>query len=750
MDTSSTQSTFTDENILAVVKQYWGFDVLRPHQAQAILAGLEQRDSLVVLPTGGGKSLCYQAPAAIAGRTDVVVSPLISLMKDQVDGLRQCGYPATALNSGMTAAQQRKEEEAIAAGRYRLVFAAPERMVHSTFQRLLERINVRAFAIDEAHCISHWGHDFRPEYRQLALLKDRFPASSVHAYTATATERVRRDIVEQLGLNDPTILVGEFDRPNLVFRVVPRIDVYRQTLDVVRRHKNQAAIVYCISRKDTEEMAEHLRGHGCKAAYYHAGMTPEERRQTQDAFSEERLDIVVATVAFGMGIDRSDVRCVIHAAMPKSIEHYQQEAGRAGRDGLEAECVLFYSAADVMRWDSLIEKSAAEAESANEFIAASRAMLGEMQRLAGGARCRHRALSEYFGQEYPRENCNACDVCLGEMEEVADATVLAQKILSCVARVEQRFGAGHVADVLLGANTDLIRRCRHEQLSTYGILQEFDKKELTNLVHQLVDESVLVRTPGDRPILQLNEASWQVLRGQRSVRLLKPKSGGVKKTQIDKISWEGVDAGLFECLRQLRIGIAQGRGVPAFVIFGDATLREMARRRPGTLAGLAKIPGVGQKKLADLGERFVDQICAHCREHGLSLDETVMDDAPARPMGKVNRTMLAAHQLFRDGQSIEAVMAALGRARSTVCEYLAEYIMQAGPGSIESWVDAPTYARVAEAVRAVGAAPLKPIFEKLEGQVPYDTIRLVARHLETVGEADPSGGVKSARRPAKS
>lgn len=744
MGTSSAQKPFSDADILTTVKQYWGFDTLRPHQEQAILAGLQQRDSLVVLPTGGGKSLCYQAPAAIAGRTDVVVSPLISLMKDQVDGLRQCGYPATALNSGLTAAQLRKEEEAIAAGKYRLVFAAPERMVNSWFLRLIEKVNVRAFAIDEAHCISHWGHDFRPEYRQLALLKDRFPKSSIHAYTATATERVQRDIVEQLGLKDPTILVGVFDRPNLVFRVVPRVDVHSQILDVVRRHKNQAVIVYCISRKDTEEMAEHLRHHGCKAAYYHAGMTPDQRRHTQEEFSEERLDIIVATVAFGMGIDRSDVRCVIHAAMPKSIEHYQQEAGRAGRDGLEAECVLFYSAADVMRWESLIEKSAAEAEKPDEVIAASSELLGHMQRLASGARCRHQALSEYFGQDYPRDNCNACDVCLGEMEEVADATVLAQKILSCVARVEQRFGAGHVTDVLLGANTDMIRRCGHDQLSTYGLLKDLDKKELTNLVHQLVDQGVLVRTPGDRPILQLNGASWQVMRNQKIVRLLKPKSGDVKKTHIDKISWEGVDPELFESLRQLRHGIAQERGVPAFVIFGDATLREMARRRPGTLAGLSKIPGVGQKKLADLGERFVAHIRDHCRSHGLSLDETVTDEPVRRSMGKVNRTMLAAHEMFRDGASIEAVMAALGRARSTICEYLAEFIMQAGPGTIESWVDAQTYARVAEAVRQVGPAPLKPIFEKLEGQVPYDTIRLVARHLETVGETDKTASADNA------
>ena len=323
-------------------------------------AGLDGRDSLVVMPTGGGKSLCYQVPAELAQRTDIVVSPLISLMKDQVDGLRECGYPAAALYSGMPLHAVQETEEQVAAGRYRLVFVAPERLLTPRFLQLIAPLKVRAFAIDEAHCISHWGHDFRPEYRQLAELKTRFPQASIHAYTATATERVRADIIEQLRLSKPVVLVGTFDRPNLVYRIIPRIDARAQVLEVLRRHPGQAAIVYCLSRNDTESMAEALKATGLRAACYHAGMEADARRQTQDAFSSETLDVVVATVAFGMGIDRSDVRCVIHAAMPKSIEHYQQETGRAGRDGLEAECVLLYSAADVLRWESLIEKSAAE------------------------------------------------------------------------------------------------------------------------------------------------------------------------------------------------------------------------------------------------------------------------------------------------------------------------------------------------------------------------------------------------------
>jgi ATP-dependent DNA helicase RecQ len=605
--------------ILATVRRYWGYSELRPLQEEAIKAGLEHRDSLVVMPTGGGKSLCYQVPAELAQRTDIVVSPLISLMKDQVDGLRECGYPAAALYSGMSPEAVAKAEQQISAGRCRLVFVAPERLLTSRFMEFIERINVRAFAIDEAHCISHWGHDFRPEYRQLADLKKRFPGASVHAYTATATERVRADIAAQLRLNNPVVLVGIFDRSNLVYRVVPRTDARAQTLEVLRRHKGQAAIVYCISRRDTESMAAFLQANHLRAAFYHAGMEADERRRTQDAFAAESIDVVAATVAFGMGIDRSDVRCVIHAAMPKSIEHYQQETGRAGRDGLEAECVLLYSAADVLRWESLIEKSAFDAKEPGDVIGAARELLEHMRRLCSGLHCRHRRLSEYFGQAYAKPSCEACDVCLNEVEGLEDATVTAQKILSCVARAGERFGAEHIVDVLLGANTERIRRWGHEELSTYSLMKGTPRPTLTNILYQLVDNGLLERTADDRPVLRLNDASREVLRGNRAVQLLQSKAK-VKKTRIDEKSWGSVDSGLFETLRKLRRQLAAERGVPAYVLFNDATLREMARIRPGSPSALLGIRGVGERKLTDLGEPFLKVISSYCRENRLPLD----------------------------------------------------------------------------------------------------------------------------------
>ena len=719
--------------IVETVRCYWGFDTLRPLQEEAIRAGLESRDSLVVMPTGGGKSLCYQVPPELAGRTDIVVSPLIALMKDQVDGLRSCGYPAAALHSGISPEEQREAEKQILAGRCRLVFVAPERLLSSRFLWLMEQLPVRAFAIDEAHCISHWGHDFRPEYRELAALKERFPQASVHAYTATATERVRDDIVAQLRLRDATVLVGTFDRPNLVYRVVPRVDARAQVLEVLGRHADQAAIVYCLSRRDTEEMAGALQGRGLRAAAYHAGMEANARRRTQDAFAEEKLDVVAATVAFGMGIDRSDVRCVIHATMPKSVEHYQQETGRAGRDGLEAECVLFYSAADVIRWESLIEKSAAEAKAPAEVIAASQALLAEMRRFATALKCRHRALSEYFGQSYDPARCGACDVCLDEVQGLADATVTAQKILSCVARAGERFGAAHIVDVLLGADTERVRRWQHERLSTYGLLKDVGRKPLTSMLYQLLDAGLLERSGDERPILRLNEASWRVLRGQQSVRLVQPKAGGVTKTRFDRASWEGVDAGLFESLRGLRREIANERGVPPYVVFSDATLRDMARLRPASPAALLHVRGVGEKKLADLGQRFLSRIAAYCREHDLTLDV----GQPSRPTGagRIGRgdAKQKAFDLFARGRSIDEVMAATARARSTTMEYLTAFLESEHPQRLDPWVDAATYRTVAEAAEQLGTSQMKPIFDRLGGKVPYDLIRLVTTHLRLRG-----------------
>lgn len=728
----------SDHHIAEVLRKYWGFESLRPLQSKAIRASLDGRDSLVVLPTGGGKSLCYQLPPLLAGRTDIVVSPLISLMKDQVDALRAIGYPAAALHSGLTPEERREVETGLAKKHYRLVFVAPERLLTPSFMRHVEHSNVRSFAVDEAHCVSHWGHDFRREYRKLAALKERFPKAGVHAYTATATQRVRDDILEQLRLDEPEVLVGRFDRPNLVYRVIPKSDEYEQIQRIVDRHKSEAVIVYCISRKNTEAMAEHLAAEGFAAKAYHAGLSPDMRRRTHDEFSQEKLDVVVATVAFGMGIDRSNIRCVVHAALPKSIEHYQQETGRAGRDGLEAECVLLYAYADHQRWESLLTKSAQEADTPPEVLEAALARLEEMRRLGGGWICRHRALSEYFGQAYEQNDCGACDVCLNEMPGTFDGTEPAQKILSCVARVQERFGVMHVADVLRGAGTEMIRNCRHDQLSTYGLMRDTPKKVLTQWIFQLVEQGLMLRTVGDKPVLKLNEASWDIMRGHTKVRLREIKTKAVKRSLAEANSWEGVDTVLFDRVRSLRARLASERGVPPYVIFGDATLRELARQKPASRAAMRQVYGIGERKLADVGGVFLKEIAAHT---GVTPREGPGDDAPAahkphRPK-KPSRRKQAAFEMFARGSGLDEVAEAVGLASSTVSQYLAEYIEAKRPWNIDSWVDDHRYERVARAARQLGAARLKPIFDHLKGEVPYEVIRIVVAHQSAISPPSP-------------
>lgn len=595
--------------------RYWGIRELRPLQLPAINAVLERRDSLVVMPTGGGKSLCYQAPALLSGGTTIVVSPLISLMKDQVDGLKASGILANQLDSSQSAAERSACMRDLCAGKLNLLFISPERLAQNEFRSNLQEIDLKAFAIDEAHCISHWGHDFRPEYRQLSLLRQEFPNTSVHAYTATATEQVRSDIIEQLNLRNPEVLVGNFDRPNLLYRVMPRQEQMKQILEVLRRHKGEGGVIYCIRRADVDELTQKLIKEGFSVQGYHAGMTAEQRSAAQEAFSEERCDIVVATVAFGMGIDRSNVRYVLHTGMPKSIEHYQQETGRAGRDGLEAECVLLHSGRDYLTWKSILEKPNTDGEVDSAQIESGLTHLNEMDKFCRSAMCRHRRLVNYFGQSYEQTDCGACDICLGETVTVADADLIAQKILSCVARVKGRFGVGHIIAVLRGEKSEAISRYKHEELSTYGLMREYSEHSLRDWIYQLIGQGLLTQELisgfGGKtfPVLILNEASMEVLRKQRTVKLMQPvqrqKGEKAKTSKSDTASWDGVDRELFDELRAVRKELATERRVPPYVIFSDATLRELAKRRPRTLSEMRQIYGIGDVKLRDFGDRFL-------------------------------------------------------------------------------------------------------------------------------------------------
>ncbi len=595
----------------------WGFSDFRPLQREAMEAVLARRDSVVVMPTGGGKSLCFQAPALVhapapagdaPGRKGfaLVVSPLISLMKDQVDGLRVDGVEAAYLNSTLGADERDAVMASLRDDRCRLLYVSPERLVgegSQGFRRFLQQCGPRFVAIDEAHCISQWGHDFRPEYRQLGRLREDFPGVSLHAFTATAGDRVRRDIVTELRLDDPLVLVGSFDRPNLTFRVLRRGNLHTQIKQILARHDDEAGIIYCSSRREVEALAEWLVGEGHSAVPYHAGLPDQIRARHQDDFLDERVDIVVATVAFGMGIDRSNVRFVVHAGSPRSPEHYQQESGRAGRDGLPAECVLIYSGADFLRWRQMLEGN-------GELTDSARALLRDMERYASGTRCRHRALVEYFGEPWHRDDCGACDWCLKELDAVGDSTTIARKILSCVARVKQTWGIGHVTDVLIGKPSEKVVAARHTDLSTFGLLKDESGTAVRGYIEQLVADGLLLRDGDPYPILRLTAAGTALLRGDGECVLYRevpPPSGrtrGRAKTAVGQLA----DPELFDVLREVRLRLARERGVPPYVIFHDTTLRDMAERRPATLDDLHGIYGVGARKAESFGDAFLDAI----------------------------------------------------------------------------------------------------------------------------------------------
>ncbi|MHB8080305.1 MAG: RecQ family ATP-dependent DNA helicase [Candidatus Krumholzibacteriia bacterium] len=627
----------------AVLRRVWGYETFRPLQRAAVEGALAGRDALVVLPTGGGKSLCYQLPPAAGAGLALVVSPLIALMDDQVAAARQAGLTAASLHSNLAAGERAGAFRDAIAGNLQLLYASPERLVlGDLMEALAPRLGL--IAVDEAHCVSHWGHDFRPEYRQLAPLFAAAPRVPRMALTATATPAVQRDIIEQLALRDPLVLIGHPDRPNLVYRAFPRHDTDAQLLAAVRRHPDEGGIVYAQTRREVERIAARLQGTGVRAAPYHAGLGAAERAATQTAFLNEDLHVVVATIAFGMGIDRSNVRFVVHANAPRSVEHYQQESGRAGRDGLPADCTLLYSAADLQAHRRLAEMDGPLPEERKNAL---ERQLAQIARFAVAPVCRHRLLSEHFGRPWPPppdddtavvpppapagepDNCRACDVCLGETVALPgdEALAAAQKILSAVLRTGSTFGAAHVTAVLRGSDGERIHDLRHHELSVHGLLRDESDATVRAWIDQLIAQDILEmveKISGARrfPIVQVTEQGRAVLRGHDTPRLTRfwhgaegkgptPKGKRTKRAAAAAHAgeeWTGVDTDLFERLRALRREIAQRESVPPYVVFSDATLREMARLKPRNEAELLEVKGVGETKLARYGELFLAAI----------------------------------------------------------------------------------------------------------------------------------------------
>jgi len=602
------------DSIEKALRKYWGYEGFLPLQKEAMGCVCGGRDSVVVLPTGGGKSLCFQAPAVTMPGLAIVISPLISLMKDQVDALVECGVPAARFDSTQSSREQSAILVQIRERTLKLLYLSPERIVSSNFTELLRKTKLSLIAVDEAHCVSTWGHDFRPEYRGLGFLKEAFPGVAIHAYTATATERVRRDIVQQLRLENPEVLVGSFDRPNLIYKAERRTDKLKQVCAVIDRHKGDAGIVYCLRRVDVDELCAKLSDRGYRAAPYHAGMTDEDRKKNQDFFMEEKVDIIVATIAFGMGIDKPNVRYVIHVSMSKSLEHYQQESGRAGRDGLEAECCMFYSGSDYVTWKTILKDMEPEAKE----IALGK--LNSMYEYCTGVICRHRTILSYFGQELLKSNCAACDVCLGDLDCMEDSLVISQKILSCIIRLGERFGADYTALVLTGSSDQRILENGHDELSTYRILSDYKKRATRDWIEQLVAQGCIRKTE-EYNLLKATEKGWRVMKGKETPRLLTPVKKRAKTPKAVKDSGEGVHNGLFEALRKLRREIADNKRIPAYIVFSDVTLLDMARRKPSTPNDFLMVSGVGEKKKEQYSAVFLSAIKEYCLANAVEMNE---------------------------------------------------------------------------------------------------------------------------------
>ena len=595
-----------------VLKDTFGYASFRPLQESIIADCLLGRDVLALLPTGGGKSLCYQLPALVRPGLTVVISPLIALMKDQVDALRVNGVAATYLNSTLAEGEKRARWRGLHTGAFKLLYVAPERLLLGTMPDELARWNVQCVAVDEAHCISEWGHDFRPEYRQMGILREKLASVPFLALTATATERVREDILAQLRLRSPAVYVASFNRPNLTYRVVPKDGPTRQVLAFLKERRAESGIIYCASRAGADALAERLLAQGVPAAAYHAGLEKEARSGVQERFLRDEVRVICATIAFGMGINKPNVRFVLHHDLPKNIESYYQETGRAGRDGLPGDCVLLFSAGDVAKQLGFIEEKADPKEQQ-----LARQQLRQMVHYAESAGCRRSALLGYFGESYPELNCGACDNCLNPRESY-DATIAAQKLLSCVYRIRQRsqmdFGMNHVVSVLTGGESERLKHHGHDQLSTFGIGKEHSRNEWGAIGRELMRLGYLIQQTGEYPTIALTSEGLAALKDRRRIHIARPIVAPVASRKRTRREGEiECDELLFDKLRALRRKLASEQGVPPYIVFGDVTLRWMARDYPVTPDEMHAISGVGEAKFRAYGEVFLTEIRDHVR-----------------------------------------------------------------------------------------------------------------------------------------
>jgi ATP-dependent DNA helicase RecQ len=705
----------------SILKSTFGYDNFKPLQREIINNVMAKQDTLVIMPTGGGKSLTYQVPALLFGGLTVVVSPLIALMKDQVEQLRALGVSAVFLNSSLSPEEYQENMDAVKRGRAKLLYVAPETLLTPRIYSLLSSLKLDLLAIDEAHCISEWGHDFRPEYRQLVDVRHKFPSAVCMALTATATPRVREDIKTSLGFTQSNEFLASFNRENLFIEVTPKRDPIAQTLKFLENFKDQSGIIYCFSRKQVDELAATLARYKYSVRPYHAGLEDMDRRRNQEAFIRDDAQIIVATIAFGMGINKPNVRFVIHFDLPKSIESYYQEIGRAGRDGLPAHCLLLYSYGDASKIRYFIDQKEDPERSA------SYQHLDAMTRYAEGSSCRRKPLLSYFGEIYTQENCGTCDNCGMEESDLADITIPAQKFLSCVKRSGEKFGAAHVVDILLGTKNEKIEKYNHHELSTYGIGKELTKSQWMHISRQLVEKGLLDQEPAYR-VLSVTAKGLEMLKSREQVKgqineaQKKERGARVKSSEFE------YDRSLFSLLRNKRKELADMEGVPPYVIFSDKTLVEMAGYFPQSRESLLNISGVGKVKNERYGNTFLVIIKEYCKSN--RIDEKYK--TPMRTADKdAGRRYVAVGEAYNAGESVADLMKRYDVSADTILNHLARFIMAGNPlRSAEDLIALSNLSpdqqmAVFKAFDMLGSDMLKPVYDKLNSTVNYDELRIL-------------------------
>ncbi|HXS37813.1 MAG TPA: DNA helicase RecQ [Flavipsychrobacter sp.] len=712
-------------DLIKALKHYFGYDTFRLEQENIIQSVLSGRDVLAIMPTGGGKSICYQLPALLSHGITVVISPLIALMKDQVDTLQAAGISAAYLNSSQTNVQQQNITVKARNGDIKILYIAPERLANNKyFIDFLKDLKPSLFAVDEAHCISQWGHDFRPEYLQLAALKKHFPGIPVIALTASADKHTQSDIVNKLELQQHKTFISSFNRPNIYYSIRPKKNTFEQIVNYLKQHPDSNGIIYALSRSSTQELAERIAQQGITAAYYNAGMSSEERNNVQEAFQRDEIRVIVATIAFGMGIDKSNVRFVIHYDVPKNVEGYYQETGRAGRDGLQSNAILFYSVGDIIKLKKFIE-----IENNPQQTAIAEKKLRQMQEFCESESCRRQYILNYFGESFP-SYCGSCDYCLSNLEE-KDLTEDAQKLLSAVARTGERYGANYVIDILRGVDSEKIQYA-HTTMKTFGIGKNLKKEEWQWIIRQLLQHKMLERTEDKYPLLKLNETSRRILRGDLSVRLVakKPEEAKEQKAQQD------YDATLINILRKVRLQIASQEHVPAYIIVSDNTLVELATYLPQTFEELRKISGFGDYKVGKYGAAFLDAVKQYAHENNLSSRiqlKSPKKEKQSNPSktGSVSDTKQASLQLFKQGLSIPEIASQRSMATSTIESHLATFVAT-GEIEIEKFVTKQKLEKMIEVIQATKqTSALKPLKDLLGEEYSYGEIKMALEYYKS-------------------